>query len=64
MYPWFAEAWDQGGLDPFTQFTPSLGRYDSSDSGIIDRQVALATGAGLDAFINSWWSGSSHRRMC
>ena len=60
MYPWFSEAWDQGGLDPFTQFTPSLGRYDSSAPGIIDQQVGLAKGAGLDAFINSWWGPGHH----
>ena len=29
-YPWFPEAWNQQGYNPFTNYTPSLGYYDSS----------------------------------
>lgn len=60
MYPWFPKAWNQGGLFPFTQFTPSDGFYDSSDSLTINRQVEQATNAGLDAFIASWWGPGHH----
>ena len=60
MYPWFSEAWDQGGRYPHTQFTPSLGLYDSSDPQVIDQQVAMATDAGLEAFIASWWGRGHH----
>ena len=60
MYPWFPNAWDQGGKVPFTQFTPAAGMYDSADAGTIDRQVSQASGAGLEAFINSWWGQGHH----
>src|SRR4030042_6383986 len=32
-YPWFPEAWNQQGFNPFTNYTPSLGYY---DSGAVD----------------------------
>ncbi|MEA2003213.1 MAG: S-layer homology domain-containing protein, partial [Actinomycetota bacterium] len=60
MYPWFPNAWDQGGQIPFSQFTPSAGLYDSSDPDVIDEQVSLATTAGLEAFIASWWGPGHH----
>jgi Putative metal-binding motif/Glycosyl hydrolase family 99/Glycosyltransferase WbsX len=60
MYPWFPEAWDQGGLLPFTQYTPSYGPYASSDPATVDRQVEQATSAGLQAFIASWWGPGHH----
>ncbi|RPJ26412.1 MAG: hypothetical protein EHM33_11625, partial [Chloroflexi bacterium] len=27
-YPWFPEAWDQRAINPYTNYTPSLGFYD------------------------------------
>ena len=60
MYPWFPKAWDQGGIDPFTWYSPSLGAYDSSDPDLIDRQVELASSIGLEAFIASWWGPGHH----
>ncbi len=60
FYPWFDEAWDQGGDYPYTHYTPSLGLYDSSDPDVIDEQVELATDAGLEAFIASWWGQGHH----
>ena len=60
MYPWFPNAWNQGGQLPFSQFTPSSGLYDSSDPATIDRQVEQATDAGLEAFIASWWGPGHH----
>jgi hypothetical protein len=29
-YPWFPEAWNQQGFNPFTNYTPSLVFYDIS----------------------------------
>src|SRR3990172_2831022 len=55
FYPWFPGSWTQGGVFPYTNFTPSLGYYDSADDGIIDQQLALARQAHLDALIASWW---------
>ena len=45
---------------PFTQFTPSLGFYDSADPAIIDQEMALAKGAGIEAFVSSWWGRGHH----
>jgi hypothetical protein len=45
---------------PFTNYTPSLGWYDSRDRAAIDRQLALAKQAHLDAFIASWWGQGHH----
>ena len=49
-YPWFPETerWA-------THYTPSLGKYDSSDSQILATHVAQARYAGLNAFISSYW---------
>jgi hypothetical protein len=60
MYPWFPNAWDQGGTVPFSQFTPARGMYDSADPEVIDEQVTMATGAGIEAFIASWWGPGHH----
>ncbi len=60
FYPWFPLAWVQQGFDPFTNYTPSLGFYDSQDDAIIDQQLRLADRAGLDAFIASWWGPGHH----
>jgi len=60
FYPWFANAWDQGGVVPYTNYTPSLGLYDSQDDATIDAQLSLARRAHLDAFIASWWGQGHH----
>ncbi len=52
-YPWFPEAWRQGGHDPYTVYHPA--RYDGSDPAVVDRQIADLRYAGLDAAIASWW---------
>lgn len=59
LYPWFPKAWTQG-VFPFTNYTPSLGWYDSSDPATIDKQLALGADAGLEAFISSWWGPGHH----
>jgi hypothetical protein len=55
FYPWFPQAWDQQGYNPFTNYTPSLGWYSSTNDITIDQQLTLAKQAHLEAFIGSWW---------
>jgi hypothetical protein len=59
MYPWFPFAWLQG-FSPFTNYTPSLGLYNSSDEATIRTQLELAGRAHIDAFISSWWGPGHH----
>ena len=59
-YPWFPEAWDQGGINPYTRYHPSLGLYDSGSSSVIQQNVRAMQYAGIAAGISSWW-GQSHR---
>src|SRR5215211_9009235 len=49
-YPWFPET-EQWA----TRYTPTLGKYDSSDPHVLATHVAQARYAGLDAFIASYW---------
>jgi hypothetical protein len=60
FYPWFPNAWTQSGIFPFTQYTPSLGFYDSADVAVIDQEMTLARQAGIEAFISSWWGRGHH----
>jgi hypothetical protein len=60
FYPWFDNAWNQGGVFPYTNFTPSLGWYDSDNNTTIDQQLLLAKKAHLEAFIGSWWGQGHH----
>ena len=54
-YPWFPEAWNQSGYNPFTNYTPSAGFYNGSDSATLVRQIGDMQYAGLQAGIASWW---------
>jgi hypothetical protein len=49
-YNWYpqAEHWA-------SHYTPTLGKYNSSDPAVLAAQVTAAKYAGLDAFITSWW---------
>jgi hypothetical protein len=60
FYPWFPSAWNQAGVYPYTNYTPSLGLYDSQDDAVIDEQLRLAAGAHIEAFISSWWGQGHH----
>ena len=53
-YPWFPESEHWA-----TRYTPSLGKYDSSDTRVLAAHVAQAQYAGLDAFISSYWGKES-----
>jgi hypothetical protein len=58
-YPWFPEAWTQLGIYPYTNYTPSLGYYNSSNAGVIASQIGAMQYAGMDAGIASWWGQGS-----
>jgi hypothetical protein len=58
-YPWFPEAWKQQGYDPFTNYHPSRGFYDSSDPATIAAHIHDMQWAGMDAGIASWWGQGS-----
>ena len=60
FYPWFPEAWSQQGITPYTNFSPSLGEYDSTDAQVIDQQLAQAAYARIETFIASWWGPGHH----
>ena len=49
-YPWYPESEHWA-----TWYTPTLGKYDSSDRHVLATHVAQARYAGLDAFISSYW---------
>ena len=54
-YPWFPEAWDQNNTYPYTNYTPSLGLYNSSDPTLIQQHLAAMRYAGIQVGIASWW---------
>ena len=56
-YPWFGEAWNQQGYNPFSWYTPSLGYYGTT--AVAAQHVASMQGAGLQAGIASWWGQGS-----
>lgn len=58
-YPWFPEAWKQSGLDPYTEYTPSLGFYSSSDPEAVSQQINAMLYANIQAGIASWWGPGS-----
>jgi hypothetical protein len=54
-YPWFPEAWNQQGINPYTHYHPLLGFYDSSNSQVIHRHIQEMLYGGITAGIASWW---------
>jgi hypothetical protein len=58
-YPWFPEAWNQQGFNPFTNYTPSLGFYDSGSVTVIQNHISAMTYGNLNAAILSWWGQGS-----
>jgi hypothetical protein len=59
-YPWFPEAWNQGGVSPFTHYTPTLGYYDSGAVATIATHLEQLRYAHVQAGISSWW-GQGHK---
>lgn len=59
-YPWFPEAWNQQGFNPFTNYTPSLGFYDSGSVAVIKAHITAMTYGNINASILSWWGQGSN----
>jgi hypothetical protein len=59
-YPWFPNAWDQGGLSPYTRSEPVLGYYNSGDPAVIRQHIAWMRRGGIEAAIVSWWGIGHH----
>jgi len=59
VYPWFPEAWNQGGTNHYSNYSPSAGWYDSSNSGVISSEIGAMRYAGMEAGIASWWGQGS-----
>ncbi|MBN1146061.1 MAG: metallophosphoesterase [Anaerolineales bacterium] len=58
-YPWFPEAWEQNGIYPYTNYTPSQGFYDSSGQSLIRQHLMAMQYARIEAGIISWWGQDS-----
>ncbi len=58
-YPWFPEAWNQQGVNPFTHYHPSLGFYDSSNTSVIEQHLAAMQYGHIEVGIGSWWGHGS-----
>jgi hypothetical protein len=59
-YPWFPKAWKQQGLNPFSQYRPTLGYYSSNDTGVIQKQIAAMQYGKIQTGIASWWGQTQH----
>jgi hypothetical protein len=59
-YPWFPNAWKQGGIAPYTNYQPSLGYYDSGDAATIRQHIRAMQYGGISAGIASWWGVGHH----
>jgi hypothetical protein len=59
-YPWFPEAWHQGGYDLYSQFHPSDGLYSLDNLSVAKRHVEDMQYANINVGISSWWGGG-HR---
>ena len=57
-YPWFPETWGSSS-NPFTNYHPSAGLYDSSDAATIARNIDAMQYGGIQAGISSWWGQAS-----
>jgi Glycosyl hydrolase family 99 len=58
-YPWYPNAWTQGGVYPYTNYIPSAGFYSSSDLSVIKDQIAAMQYGHVNAGIISWWGQGS-----
>ena len=58
-YPWFPEAWDQSGINPFTHYHPSLGFYNGASSSVVASQIQAMQYGKIGVGIASWWGQGS-----
>jgi hypothetical protein len=54
-YPWFPEAWNQSGLNPFTHYHPSDGFYNGADPSAVAQQIKAMQYGKISVGIASWW---------
>lgn len=59
-YPWFPEAWKQGGVYPYTNYEPSLGYYNGGDMQVVRQHIAAMQYGNIEMGISSWW-GQGHQ---
>jgi hypothetical protein len=59
-YPWFPEAWTQGGVYPYSQYQPTLGYYDTGNSATVESHIAQMESANIKVAILSWWGQAHH----
>lgn len=59
-YSWFPQAWTQSGIFPYTNYYPSLGYYNSSDTAIIKQHISAMQYGKIQAGIASWWGQGTH----
>ncbi len=58
-YGWFPEAWKQQGIYPYTNYTPQLGYYSSTDPSILKQHIDMMQYGNIQAGIASWWGQGS-----
>jgi hypothetical protein len=58
-YPWFPEAWDQSGINPFTHYHPSGGFYNGASSSVVAGQIKAMQYGKISVGIASWWGQGS-----
>jgi hypothetical protein len=58
-YPWFPEAWTQKGIYPYSNYTPQLGYYSSTDQSILKQHITMMQYGNIQAGIASWWGQGS-----
>ena len=58
-YPWFPDAWTQQGLNPFTNYVPTRGYY-NTDVATVSAQIADMQYAGVTLGIASWFGLTSN----
>jgi hypothetical protein len=54
-YPWFSEAWNQSGMNPFTHYHPSAGFYNGASQAVVANQIAAMQYGKIGLGIASWW---------
>ncbi len=59
-YPWFPNAWTQQGINPYTNYTPTNGYYDSGDQAMIRKHIQAMQYGNIQAGIASWWGQGHH----
>jgi len=59
-YPWFPQAWTYKGTFPYTNYSPSLGFYDSGDEAVIRQHITAMQYGKIQAGIASWWGQAHH----